>query len=126
MSKFVIPEGRAFECIFPVKEPNSPTPMDLTGASGTFTMSTIGVGPCIVLDNIPMTVYDALNGKFKLTLTAEQTTGLVSSEAFEEDGFPLSATYKALLEINQPEFGQIFASIPQIYILNTGSACPAT
>ncbi len=126
MSKFVIPEGRAFECIFPIKQPNSPTPMDLTGATGTFTMSTIGKGSCIVLDKIPMTVYDALNGKFKLSLTAEQTTGLVSSEAFEEDGYPLSATYKVLLEINQSEYGQIFANIPQVYIYDSGSTCPAT
>ena len=121
--KFVIPQGRAFECIFPVKEPNSPTPMDLTGASGTFTLSTIGNQPCVVLDKIPMTVYDALNGKFKLNLTAEQTEDLVGSKAAEEDGYPLSATYVALLEINQAEYGQIFANIPQVYIYETGSTC---
>ena len=123
MAKFIIPEGRSFECIFVIKEPNSTTPMDLTGATGTFTMSTIGSNPCIVLDNISMSVDDALNGKFKLSLTAEQTTGLESANAFAEDGYPLSATYSGLLEINQSGYGQIFAGVPQIYILTTGTAC---
>jgi len=121
--KFTIPEGRDFECLFQIKEPNSTTPMDLTGATGTFTMSTIGKQPCIVLNNIPMTVYDAVNGKFKLSLTAEQTTGLATDTGFQEDGYPLTATYSALLEINQSEFGQIFANVPQIYILTTGTSC---
>jgi len=126
MAKFVIPQGRAFECIFPIKEPNSPTPMDITGATATFTLSTIGVSPCVVLNNIPMTIYDAVNGKFKLNLTADQTSDLEGAKAFEEDGFPLSATYSALLEINHPTFGQIFASIPQCYIYETGTVCPVS
>jgi len=121
--KFTIPAGRAFECTFQIKEPNSSTPMDLTGATGTFTMSTIGVNPCIVLDKITMTVDDALNGKFKLSLTAEQTTGLVSSKAGQEDGYPLTATYSALLEINQSEFGLIYAQVPQIYVTDIGTSC---
>ena len=120
---FTIVEGRAFECLFPIKEPNSPTPMDITGATGTFTLSTIGNTPCVVLDKIPMTIYDALNGKFKLNLTAEQTTGLISATAFEEDGFPTTATYAGLLEINHPTFGLIYANIPQIYIITTGTSC---
>ena len=123
MAKFTIVEGRAFECIFPIKEPNSPTPMDITGATGTFTLSSIGKSPCVVLDKIPMTVDDALNGKFKLNLTIEQTTGLVSDTAFQEDGFPTSATYSALLEIQHPEFGQIFAQINSVYVISMGEVC---
>ncbi len=124
MAKMIIVEGKQFEAVFVVKEPNSGTPLDLSGAVGTFTMSTIGNNPCKVIDSKSMTIYDALNGKFKITLTSAETTDLVSDVAFGEDGFPLNATYKASLDIQSPEYGQIFVRIPQIYVEDSGEACP--
>jgi len=126
MGKMVIVEGKQFEAIFVIKQPGSETPLDLTGSTGTFTMSTTGENPCKVIDNKAMTLYDAINGKFKITLSSEETTGLDSDVAFEEDGFPLAATYKAYLDITSPDYGQIFVRIPQIYVEDGGSICPVT
>jgi hypothetical protein len=121
MAQFVITKGREFECIFPIKEPNSPTPMNLTGAAGTFTLTKYDEENCAALLNITMEVYDSRNGKFKLKLTAEETSNLESKTAFAEDGYPLAATYSALLDISHPIHGKIFARIPQVYIYDTGT-----
>ena len=124
MAKFTIYEGRAFNCVFPIKQPDSPTPMDLTGASATFTLSTIDSPVCVALNKIPMSIYgDAVNGKFALSLTSEQTTGLVTKNGFEEDKYQTMATYKVVIEINHPTYGQIFARIPAVYIESMGDVC---
>ena len=121
--KFTIYVGRAFTCVFPVKQPDSPTPMDITGSTATFTLSTNGLQSCMVLSKVPMTIYDALNGKFQLGLTVDQTTGLIDKVAFEEDGFPTMATYKALIEIQHPVYGPIKANIPKVYVEDMGTLC---
>ena len=121
--KYTIYQGRAFTCVFIIKQPDSPTPMDITGSTATFTLSTNGTQSCVFLDRVPMTIYDALNGKFQLDLTAEQTTGLTNKVAFEEDGHPTMATYKALIEIQHPTYGPIKANIPKVYVEDMGSQC---
>ena len=125
MAKFTIPQGREFEGIFVIKEPNSGTPLDLTGASGTFTLSSIGVAGCVVIDKKAMTIFDAINGKFKITLTADETATLETSLGLQEDGYPLSATYKALLDIDA-SVGKVYVRVPQIYVESVGDSCPAS
>jgi len=125
MAKFTIPQGREFEGIFVIKEPNSGTPLDLTGASGTFTLSSIGVAGCVVIDKKAMGIFDAINGKFKITLTADETADLETSLGLQEDGYPLSATYKALLDIDA-SVGKVYVRVPQIYVESVGDSCPVS
>jgi len=127
--KFVIPRGKEFYCEFQIKEPNSNTPMDLAGAHAYFTLSTIGVNPCIVLDSIPMTVKDeggaigAKNGIVELTLTSDQTKDLKGRKGFPEDGYPLVPTYSASIAVRDAAY-PIDVQIPKVYVLDEGEACP--
>lgn len=129
MAKFTINEGLPFKTVFILKEPRSTTPLDLTGSTGTFNLSSLGESSCKVLEGIEMTIeeeLDAINGRFTLTLTAEQTSGLGTKLAFEEDGYPTLPTYKARLDITSPDYGLIYVYIPKIYIVQDGEVCPAS
>lgn len=117
--RFVIPKGKAFYCEFQVKEPGTAVALDLTNASGTFSLSTIGVEPELYLDNISLTFPQPENGIAAVTLTAAQTANLVDRRGFAEDGFPMIATYKAGLDIDAEHV--IFVEIPQVYISNLGT-----
>ena len=121
--RFVIPKGQVFYCEFTVKEPGESTPMDLTGATGTFTLITIGENPCIAVEATSIAVVDATNGIISISLTAEQTADLVGRKGFAEDGYPLIPTYRGSLEIHTTE--EIFVDIPKVYIIDDGSSCPA-
>jgi hypothetical protein len=68
-----------------------------------------------------MTIFDASNGKFKLTLTAEQTTGLKGDVGFGEDRYNSIPTHKALLDITTAAEGKIYATLPEVYIEKIGS-----
>ena len=123
MAKFTIVKGRTFTCTFIIKEPGSPDPVELdTGDTGTFTMSTIGAGPTVLLTQAMTlgTSEDNSNGKMFLSLTAEQTALLPSDIEFGEDGFPLHATCQALLDITTSSTGKIYARVPQIYVVYVG------
>ncbi len=119
--KFEIPKGKPFYCEFAIKEPGSSVPMDLTGATGTFTLITIGTDACIAIPATPMTVTDPTNGKMAVSLTSEQTDDLVSRRAFAEDGYPSIATYRAGLDITASE--PIYVDIPKVYVLDDGAGC---
>jgi len=123
MAKFKIVKGREFKCTFIVKEPTSPDPVELVvGDSGTFTLSTYGPGPKVLLNSTLAlgTEEDNANGKVFLTLTAEETANLPSDVQFGEDGFPLHPTCQALLDITSAVTGKIYAQVPQIYVVDIG------
>ena len=124
MAKFKIVQGREFICTFVIKEPSSPNPVELLiGDSGTFTLSTYGPGPEILLTNVPLelgTTDDNLNGKVFLTLTAEQTANLPSDVQFGEDGFPLHPTCQALIDVDSQSIGKIYAQVQKIYVVDIG------
>ncbi len=123
MAKFKIVKGREFKCTFIVKEPTSPDPVELVvGDSGTFTLSTYGPGPEVLLNSTLAlgTEEDNANGKVFLTLTAEETADLPSDVQFGEDGFPLHPTCQALLDITSAVTGKIYAQVPQIYVVDIG------
>ena len=120
--RFVIPRGKSFYCEFTVKEPGASIPMDLTGSTGTFDMSTIGPNSCLVLEAIPLGIVDAENGIVSLSLTPEQTADLTSRRGFAEDGYPIVPTYKGSLHIVGTE--EIYVEIPKIYISDSGTQCP--
>ena len=120
--RFVIPQNEEFYCMFQVKEPGSGTPMDLTGASGVFSLTTIGIECLEVLTGVVMTVEDAINGEISVRLTSEQTSGLVSEIGFAEDGYPLMPTYKARIDISSIE-APISVDIPKVYV--STMSCPA-
>lgn len=123
--QYTIPRGQEFYCEFVIKEPGSGTPMDMTGGSGVFNLSEIGVNPCLVLADVPMVVEDGINGVISVTLTAEQTAPLIGRRGFAEDGYPIIPTYRATLDMINAEALPINVEIPQVYISDGGETCPA-
>ncbi len=122
--KFEIPKGKSFYCEFVIKEPGSGTPMDVTDATGTFTLSSIGHNPCVAIAPVDMAVIDGVNGIMSVSLTSAQTADLISRRGFAEDGYPTIPTYRASLDIIASE--PISVDIPKVYITDDGSeACPA-
>ncbi len=120
---FKIVKGREFTCMFIVKLPTSPDPVELVpGDSGSFILSTYGPKPSIILTQAMTqgTLEESSNGKFFLNLTAEQTADLPADVQFGEDGFPLQPTCQALLDITSEETGKIYAQVPQIYVVDIG------
>ena len=117
--KFTIPRGQEFYCEFVIKEPNSGTPMDLTGAIGLFNLSTSGLSSIEVIVDHPMTIVDAVNGLIAVRLSADQTADLIPKIGFGEDGFPLLSNYKSRLDIIASE--PISVDIPKVYISDMGS-----
>ena len=70
-----------------------------------------------------MSIYDASFGKFKLSLTADETKDLESKSGFEEDGNVPMATYKALLKFNTASDGLVYATIPSVFVNDFGVSC---
>ena len=120
--KYIIPRGKDFYCEFVIKEPGASVPMDVTGMTGTFTMSEIGMNPCTVLTTT-VSVKDGPNGIVSISLTALETTKLMGRKGFAEDGYSLIPTYSGSLDLmlTQP----INVVIPKIYILDDGQVCLA-
>jgi len=120
--RFTIPRNQEFYCEFQIKEPGSGTPMDITGAIGLFSLSSIGHSCTTELVDIPMVIEDAVNGLISVTLTAEQTADLEGRLGFAEDGYPLIATYKGRIDITGTTT-PISVDIPQVYV--SEMSCPA-
>ena len=120
--KYIIPRGKEFYCEFVIKEPGASVPMDVTGMTGTFTMSKIGVNPCAVLTT-SVTVKDAINGIVSITLSAVETDSLLGRKGFAEDGYALMPTYSGSLDLVKDY--PINVVIPKIYILDDGQLCLA-
>ena len=120
--KFTIPKNQEFYCKFQIKEPGSGTPMDITGAIGLFSLSSIGNSCVSELTDVPMAVEDAVNGEISVTLTVDQTANLEGRLGFAEDGYPLIATYKARIDITGIT-NPISVDIPKVYV--SEMSCPA-
>ena len=115
---FTIHEGQDFYCEFVIKEPGASIPKDVTGATGTFILSTIGHNPTETLRQ-SMAVVDGENGIMSVTLTSSQTTDLDSRVGFPEDGYLPVPTYKAELDIQADE--PISVYIPKVFVVDGGS-----
>lgn len=122
--QFIIPRGQDFYCEFTIKEPGSGTPMDLTGATGTFSLSDIGVNACMVLEPVALSFPDAINGIAAVNLTSAQTEPLIGRRGFAEDGYPMIPTYRASLDIQTID-NPVYVEIPQVYISDDGTSCLA-
>ncbi len=120
--KFTIPRGQEFYCEFQIKEPGSGTPMDITGAIGVFSLSSIGYSCTVELTDVPMVVEDAVNGKISITLDETQTANLEGQLGFAEDGYPLLPTYKARIDVTGITT-PISVDIPKVYV--SEMTCPA-
>ena len=115
--RMTIHEGQPFYCEFVIKEPGASIPKDVTGASGTFVLSTLGHSPKKVLEQ-SMSVVDGPNGIMSVSLDTIQTTGLLARVGFMEDGYPPIPTYKAELNINANEPISVF--VPKVYVVKQG------
>jgi hypothetical protein len=120
--KYIIPKGKEFYCEFTIKEPGASVPMDVTGMTGGFTLSKIGVNPCVVLTT-PISIVDPLNGLISITLTSNETAALNGRKGFPEDGYALIPTYSGSLDLMKDY--PINVLIPKIYVLDDGTSCLA-
>ncbi len=130
--KFTIPKGEEFYCEITVKQPGASVPMDLTGATGDFSLYSAGYNACMAIDHKAVVIENPDNGLISITLTAEETSTLTSRIAFGEDGYPTLPTYKGEIHLEnipdsldthkQPD--QIFVEIPRVYVTDKGSVCP--
>ncbi len=86
--KLIIYAGREFKADFTVVSDDGVTAEVLDASdTATFSAQTSGVAPVNILTDIPMTLIDADNGLFELTLTPEQTTLFSQYVGFQEDCF---------------------------------------
>lgn len=124
MAKMIIVKGREFSCKFIIKATGCTTPVELqAGDTGTITMSTTGPDPEVIISQQSLILgseESMVNGEMSLLLTPEQTTLFPFDNQFGEDGFPLSATVKGILDIDTVSEGKIYALVPKIYIEDVG------
>lgn len=120
--RMTIIKGKPFQADFVVKLNGSTNALPLNIAdTGKVSFYTAGVNPATILSNIAMTQQDAANGTFRLVLTEGQTALFNTSIGFEEDGFPVAATYKALAEFQTVNQGYMLAEVENIYIVDMGA-----
>ena len=94
MSKLEIHSGKPFSADFTVVSSDGVTGEVLDPAdTATFDIVTNGNTPTCILSNIPMTIIDAPNGVFNLTLTEAETTLLSQDIGFREDRYPTLSNY---------------------------------
>ncbi len=88
----IIYAGKAFAADFTVVSDDGVTGEQLDPSdTGIFDIVTSGPNPTCVLSGIAMTIIDADNGVFELTLTADETALLSQNVGFKEDKYsPLS------------------------------------
>ncbi len=99
MSNFIIYSGQDFKADFTVVSSDGVTGEQLSaGDTGTFSVIVSGPNPSCVISAVPMTVIDADNGVFELSLTAEQTSLLDQYVGFREDGFKSIGNYNGFLD----------------------------
>jgi len=124
MAKFTIVKGRAFDCSFVVKKPGNTEPILIEeGDEATFTISSTGADSSVIIADHPLTrgtATDDMAGKFFLHLTEEQTALLPHDVEFGEDGFPLKATCKGLIDVTSQSEGKIYATVRNIYVESMG------
>jgi len=101
MSKFEIHSGKPFSVDFTVVSSGGVTGevLDPTDTA-TFDLVTNGSNPTCVLGDLPMTIVDADNGVFNLSLTAEQTTLLSQDIGFKEDKYSTLSNYLGYMSFN--------------------------
>jgi len=86
--RLILYAGKAFTADFTVVSDDGVTAEVLDPSdTATFSAQTSGVNPESILSNIPMTLIDADNGLFELSLTALQTSEFKQYVGFQEDNY---------------------------------------
>jgi hypothetical protein len=121
--KFTIQKGQPFQAIIRVKKQGSPDAAIIT-AAGPFWISVADpqTEPCLLVE-VNMLVEDALNGKLKLVLTADDTAKLPTKTGFSEDGARALQTCKGVSQVTTEDAGLIYFNIPEIYVEDSGATC---
>ena len=84
----IIYAGREFKADFTIVSSDGITAEVLDPSdTATFSAQTSGANPESIVKDIPMTLIDADNGLFELSLTAEQTESFKQYVGFQEDCF---------------------------------------
>ena len=124
MSKFEIHSGKPFSADFTVVSSDGVTGEQLDPTdTATFDSVTNGVNPTCVLSGIPMTIVDADNGTFNLSLTAEQTTTLSQDIGFKEDKYSTLSNYLGYISFVLVSGDR--AATVDVYVRSI-PACPVT
>ena len=89
--------------------------------TATFTVSSAGPNPTCVIQPVNMTIVDADNGLWNVTIPAADTAGLVQEIGGQEDSFNPLNTYTGFLDFTLVS-GNRQATCP-LFIIETG-LCP--
>lgn len=118
MEDFVITKGLNNEFVFTIKQTGTTLPMTIVTepTSDTFTAKLIRLDTQEEVLEKSLTVTDALSGKVKLVITAEDTEDLESKRGDEIDGYYLKPMYKLLLDCNTFNNGNFIAKICEVYV----------
>ena len=99
--RLTIYAGKAFSADFTVVSTDGITPLVLDpNDTAVFSLSTNGVTPTIVLQDIALVIIDAANGLFSLTLSAEDTASLKQDIGAKEDKYSLLSNYLGLIDFS--------------------------
>jgi hypothetical protein len=97
--KLEIYTGREFSADFTVVSDDGVTGIVLDPSdSATLTISSNGYNPQVILNEVAMTIVDADNGLFNITLTPEQTELLDQKIGFEEDQYNTLSNYSGFID----------------------------
>jgi hypothetical protein len=101
MSKLEIIIGTRFSADFTLSDRDGFTGVVLDPTdTAVFTLTTAGETNTVVLDKIPMTIVDADNGVFNLTLDETQTAILEQDIGFKEDRYNTISNYNGRIDFN--------------------------
>ncbi len=122
--KLEIHSGKPFSADFTVVSSDGVTGEQLDPSdTATFELVTNGANPTCILSNIAMTIVDAPNGTFNLSLTAEQTILLDQDIAFKEDKYPTLSNYLGYISFTLVSGDR--AATVDVYVRSIPS-CPVT
>lgn len=118
--KLEIIKGKPWNADFTVVSDDGVTPevLDTNTDSGTFTVSTVGDNPTIVIESSPLTIVDVDNGKFNAELTGSQTALLDAKVGFAEDKYNSISNYIGILDLTLAA-GNRHATVP-LYVKDIG------
>lgn len=114
--QFVISKGVDNTFVFTIKQNNSTLPMQIE-VGDTFYADLVSLETGIaIIENKPLTVIDALNGKVELALTEAEVAPLVSERGSKVDRYYLRPTYKLVLNCSTANNGDFIAKVSEVYV----------
>lgn len=118
VTRFVISKGVDNKFIFTIKQDNSTLPLNIV-PEDTFVADLVNLETGTThagADNKPLVVESAPNGKVSLSMTASETSTLVTDKGSKTDRYYLRPTYKLVIKCSTANNGDFIAKVPEVYV----------